>query len=83
MTVHQLQSLARFQIAVRLNVDGHTSPPFTGLSLPAPIPIGEGHANELKFKSAQRYGRPVGEVEAEILARLQSFGASGPFKEIA
>jgi len=83
MTVHQLQSLARFQIAVRLNIDGHTSPPFTGLSLAAPAGLGEGHANELKFKSVQRYGRPVGDVEAEILARLQSFGASGPFKEIA
>jgi len=83
MTVHQLQSLARFQIAVRLNISGHTSPPFTGLSLPAPTALGEGHANELKFKSVQRYGRPVGEVEAEIVARLQSFGVSGPFKEIA
>jgi len=83
MTIHQLQSLARFQIAVRLNIDGHTSPPFTGVTLSAPAALGEGHANELKFKSAQRYGRPVAEVEAEILARLEGFGASGPFKEIA
>jgi len=31
----------------------------------------------------QRYGRPVAEVEAEIVARLNRFGAGGPFKEIA
>jgi len=83
MTVHQLQSLARFQIAVRLNVDGHTLPPFTGTTLPMPAGLGEGHAAELKFKSVQRYGRPVAEVEAEIVARLNRFGAGGPFKEIA
>jgi hypothetical protein len=65
MTVHQLQSLARFQIAVRLNVDGHTLPPFTGTTLPKPSGLGEGHAAELKFKSVQRYGLPVAEVEAE------------------
>jgi hypothetical protein len=83
MTVHQLQSLARFQIAVRLNVDGHTLPPFTGTTLPTPSGLGEGHAAELKFKSVQRYGRPVAEVEAEIVARLNRFGAGGPYKEIA
>jgi len=83
MTVHQLQSLARFQIAVRLNVDGHTLPPFTGTTLAKPAGLGEGHTAELKFKSVQRYGRPVAEVEAEIVARLNRFGAGGPFKEIA
>jgi hypothetical protein len=83
MTVHQLQSLARFQLAVRLNVDGHTLAPFTGTTLPMPPGLGEGHAAELKFKSVQRYGRPVADVEAEIVARLNRFGAGGRFKEIA
>ena len=83
MTVHQLQSLARFQIAVRLNVDGHTEPPFTGTTLPMPSGFGEGHAAELKFASVHRYGRPVAEVEAEIVARLNRLGAAGGFKEIA
>lgn len=83
MKVHQLQSLDRFQIAVRLNVDGHTSRPFTGTTLPMPRGLGEGHAAELKFKSAQRYGRPVAEVEDEIVERLHRFGGGGPFKEIA
>ena len=83
MMVHQLQSLARFQIAVRLNIDGHTSRPFTGTTLPMPRGLSEGHAAEMKFKSAQRYGRPVAEVEAEIVERLQRFGGGGPFKEIA
>ena len=83
MTAHQLQSLARFQMAVRLNVSGHTSPAFTGVALPMPRGLGEGHAAELKFKSVQRYGRPVAEVEAEIVERLSRFGGGGPFKEIA
>ncbi len=83
MTVHQLQSLARFQIAVRLNVDGHTEPPFTGTTLPMQSGFGEGHAAELKFASVHRYGRPVAEVEAEIVARLNRLGAAGGFKEIA
>ena len=83
MTAHQLQSLARFQMAVRLNIDGHTSPAFTGVALPVPQGLGEGHAAELKFKSVQRYGRPVAEVEAEIIERLRRFGGGGPFKEIA
>ena len=83
MTAHQLQSLDRFQMAVRLNIDGHTSPAFTGLALPMPPGLGAGHAAELRFKSAQRYGRPVADVEAEIVERLSRFGGGGPFKEIA
>jgi hypothetical protein len=83
MTAHQLQSLDRYQMAVRLNIDGHTSPAFTGAALPMPEGLGEGHAAELKFKSVQRYGRPVADVEAEIVERLRRFGAGGPFKEIA
>jgi hypothetical protein len=83
MTAHQLQSLARYQMAVRLNIGGHTSSAFTGVALPMPDGLGEGHAAELKFKSVQRYGRPVADVEAEIVERLRRFGAGGPFKEIA
>jgi hypothetical protein len=83
LTVHQLQSLDRFQIAIRLSVDGHTLPPFTGTTLAAPVGLGEEHAAALAAASLDRYGRPVAEVEAEIVGRLGRFGAAGGFKEIA
>jgi hypothetical protein len=83
LTIHQLQSLDRFQIAVRLSVDGHTQPPFTGTTLPAPAGLGEEHAATVAAASLDRYGRPVAEVEAEIIGRLGRFGAAGGFKEIA
>jgi hypothetical protein len=83
LTVHQLQSLDRFQIAVRLSVDGNTQPPFTGTTLAAPASLGEEHAAAAAAASLDRYGRPVTEVEAEIIGRLGRFGAAGGFKEIA
>jgi len=83
LTIHQLQSLDRFQIAIRLSVDGHTQPPFTGTTLPAPAGLGEEHAAAVAAASLDRYGRPVVEVEAEIIGRLSRFGAAGGFKEIA
>ena len=83
LALHQLQSLDRFQIAVRLSVDGHTRPPFTGTTLPAPPGLGEEHAARVAAASLDRYGRPVAEVEAEIIGRLGRFGAAGGFKEIA
>src|SRR6202521_4012356 len=83
VTIHQLQALDRFQIAVRLSVDGHTQPPFTGTTLPAPTGLGEEHAATVAAASLDRYGRPVAEVEAEIIGRLGRFGAAGGFKEIA
>ncbi|MEO6858223.1 MAG: TraM recognition domain-containing protein, partial [Solirubrobacteraceae bacterium] len=36
LTRRDLQSLQRFQAAVRLSVAGHTEPPFTGVTAPAP-----------------------------------------------
>jgi hypothetical protein len=83
LTIHQLQSLDRFQIAVRLSVDGHTLPPFTGTTLAAPAGLGDEHAAAVATASLDRYGRPVAEVEAEIIGRLGRFGAAGGFKEIA
>ena len=83
LTFHQLQSLDRFQIAVRLSADCNTQPPLTGTTLAAPAGLGEEHAAAVAAASLDRYGRPVAEVETEIIARLGRFGAAGGFKEIA
>jgi len=45
--------------------------------------LGEEHAATVAAASLDRYGRPVAEVEAEIIGRLSRFGAAGGFKEIA
>ncbi len=78
-----LQSLGRFQAAVRLCVNGHSEPPFTGVTESAPPSRGEAHAAQLAEVSLSRHGRPRVEVEAEIEARLVSFGLRGGFREIA
>ena len=83
MTAHQLQALDRYQVAVRLCVDGRTERPFTGTTVEAPPSAGDDHARLIAESSLTRYGRPVEDVEAEILRRRASFGDRGGFKEIA
>jgi hypothetical protein len=80
---HDLQSLGRFQAAIRLCVDGHTEAPFTGITESSPLSRGEAHAAGLVEVSLSRYGRPRLDVEAEIEGRLIGFGVRGGFKEIA
>jgi hypothetical protein len=65
-----LQNLARFQVAIRLSVDGRTEPPFTGITAPPPLSLGTDHAQALAMKSVQRYGRPREYVEWAIAQRL-------------
>jgi hypothetical protein len=81
LTEHQLQSLARYQVAVRLCVNGHTEPPFTGITEAPPPSLGEAHAEATVRASLARYGRPVAEVESQILARFTAAGAPG-FAEV-
>ncbi len=69
-----LQNLQRFQVAVRLSVDGHTEPPFTGVTAPAPTSLGQAHADAIAAASVQRYGRPRDQVEAAIAKRFRSEG---------
>jgi hypothetical protein len=69
-----LQNLQRFQVAVRLSVDGHTEPPFTGVTAPAPMTLGLAHADRIAAASVRRYGRPRDQVEAEIAKRFRSEG---------
>jgi len=69
-----LQSLQRFQVAVRLCVDGHSEPPFTAVTADSPPSLGDAHASRLAQASLHRYGRPRAEVEAAIVRRLRSEG---------
>jgi hypothetical protein len=71
-----LQSLQRFQVAVRLCVNGHSERAFTAVTAdPAPS-LGEEHATGVAQLSLQRYGRPRAEVEAAIVRRLRSEGVA-------
>jgi hypothetical protein len=83
LSEHNLQSLGRFQVAVRLCVDGHTEVPFTGVTEEPPTSLGLDHAHALVKTSVQRFGRPRAEVEAEIERRFRDFGGRGGFQEIA
>ncbi len=69
-----LQSLQRFQVAVRLCVDGRSERGFTAVTAESPPSLGEAHAIRLAQTSLQRYGRPRADVEAAIVRRLRSEG---------
>jgi len=83
LTDHQLLSLGRFQIAVRLCVDGRTDAPFTGITEGPPPSLGELNAAALARASLAVYGRSREAVESEIETRLASVGVRGGFKEMA
>jgi hypothetical protein len=65
-----LMQLDKHQVAVRLCVDGHTGPTFTGYTVDVPESLGEENAQSLVKASLERWGRPRAEVEEEILTRL-------------
>jgi len=69
-----LQSLGRYQIAIRLCVDGHTVPPFTGLTAGPPPSLGEDQAAQVAATSLRSYGRPREQVAASIERRFRSEG---------
>jgi len=59
---------------VRLSVDGHTEPAFTGVTAPPPMSLGPEHADAIAIGSVQRHGRPREHVEADIAARMHAEG---------
>jgi hypothetical protein len=73
-TERDLRTLQRFQVAVRLCVDGRTESPFTGITRPMPPSQGEGHAQRLVAAALGRHGRSRATVEAEIIERLRAKG---------
>ncbi len=78
-----LRNLQPYQVAVRMFSSGHTVPPFTGRTRPAPSAWGEEHSERLVAAALQRYGRPRDVVEIEIAARLGRFGFDDGSEEAA
>jgi hypothetical protein len=70
-----IMNLPRYQAAVRLSIDGQTSRPFTMRTLPKPEITDSTVAGEAITQSAQRYGRPIAEVDHEL---RQALGLNEP-----
>jgi hypothetical protein len=68
-----LRNLQRFQVALRLCVNGHTAPPFTGVTQPMSESLGESHAAWILNTVLARCGRPRALVEQEIEARCNAY----------
>lgn len=69
-----LRQLQRFQVALRLCVNGQTVPPFTGVTRPETPSLGTEHADWLAGAALARVGRPRVVVETEIAERLRAKG---------
>jgi hypothetical protein len=83
LTESHLQTLSLRQVAIRPCVQSHAEAAFTAVTLPAPPSLGAEHAARLAAGSLERYGRPRGEVDAEIQGRLANLGYRGDFQDIA
>ena len=77
LTADDLMGLGRFEIALRPSVDGQTTLPATGVTLPIGDPVRDG--GELARASRAKWGRVRAEVEAELAARAATGrgGSSG------
>jgi hypothetical protein len=76
LTADDLVGLGRYEIALRASVDGHTTLPVTGMTLPLGEPVRDG--SELARAARERWGRARAEVEAELAARVQTVGNPAP-----
>lgn len=70
-TPDDLTNLDNFRGAMKLLVDGETSPPFS-LALTPRMPGDQTLSARIKERSRMRYGRPREEVEREIRERLRN-----------
>lgn len=70
-TPDDLTNLDNFRAALKLLVDGETTPPFSLALIPA-TPGDESLRTSLRERSRTRYGRPREEVEREIRERLRN-----------
>jgi Type IV secretion-system coupling protein DNA-binding domain len=70
LSAHDLMGLGSYEIAARLCLDGHTSSPVTGVTLPLPASSTDGTA--LARASRQRYGVDRSDVEAALTARVSA-----------
>jgi len=67
VSAEQLMNLKRYEVVARLAAGGEVVPTATARTLPLPPPTGL--ARIARDASRRRYGRPLGEVEAELRAR--------------
>jgi hypothetical protein len=75
LTAADLMGLERFEVALRLSVDGQTVAPVTGVTLP----LGESvrDASELAQAAREQWGRARAEIEADLAARVETAGDVG------
>jgi DNA helicase HerA-like ATPase len=74
LSARDLVRLDRYQVAMRLAVDGLTTRPFTATTLPPTD--GNGRSALLRRLSAERYGRDRATVDAEVEESLGVAGAA-------
>lgn len=74
LSASDLVRLDRYQVALRLAVDGLTTRPFTATTLP-PADEGDGRAALHRRLSAERYGRDRATVDAEV---AEDLGVASP-----
>jgi hypothetical protein len=78
LSADDLTNLGTYEVALRPCVNGITTAPVTGVTLPLGYPLRE--AEQLAAASRQRYGRPRRDVEAALRARVEvSVRGSGGF----
>jgi hypothetical protein len=75
LAADDLMGLARYEIVMRPCVDGQTSAPVTGVTLPLGEPARDGA--ELARAARARWGRARAEVEADLVARTQASDKPG------
>jgi hypothetical protein len=70
LTAENLINLPRFEAAVRMAIGSETSRPFTIATLPVPDATNTEIGQEAARLSAERFGRPVAEVDEELRRAL-------------
>jgi hypothetical protein len=75
LTADDLMGLERYEIALRPSVNGQTALPVTGLTLPLGEQLRD--ASELAEASRARWGRARADVEAGLIARLETASEPG------
>jgi hypothetical protein len=73
LSADDLMGLGRYEIALRPSVNGEAVPPVTGTTLPLGVPVRD--AGALARASRLRWGQTRADVEADLIARLETDGS--------
>ena len=76
-----LKHLAQFEAVARVSTGDGVSPPLTLRTMPPSRPTGNAH--QITWESRGRYGRPVDQVEQQILNRHQAPKGAGRRRRIS